>query len=146
MLELERNIFGMESEMLIEKGQEIPMETNCETGTIVNILMYDIMGDYVEGNTSGTYGFFTNGDYFIKGTVYNNTSFSNGGKYLHIDTGFASDEETRPIIFGTIVHEFQHMIHNGQKKKSENQSESVFFDEMCSSTWFSVGVLRRWPK
>lgn len=133
VLELERNIFGMESEMLIEKGREIPMETNCETGTIVNILMYDIMGDYVEGNTSGTYGFFTNGDYFIKGTVYNNTSFSNGGKYLHIDTGFASDEKTRPIIFGTIVHEFQHMIHNGQKKQSENQSESVFFDEMCSS-------------
>lgn len=133
VLELERNIYGMESEMLIEYGQKIPMATNCETGTIVNILMYDIQGDYIEGKTDGVYGFFTSGDYYIKGAVYNDTSYSNGGKYLHIDSGFASNEKTRQIIYGTIVHEFQHMIHYGQKKRTENQSENFFFDEMCSS-------------
>lgn len=137
VLGLERNIFGNEYEMVNKFGVWVPMESNSETGTMVNILLYDIAGDYVENNTSGIYGFFTSGDYYIKGTKYNTSSSqdtiprANGGKYLHLDSGFAANEKTLPTLISTVAHEFQHMINYGQKKQYENAG-STFLNEMCS--------------
>lgn len=131
VIKLERNIFGQEWECLKSASGYVSMSENSKTGTIVNILLYDIQGDFVEGRSAGIYGFFTPGDYFVEGTGYNTNSASNGGKYLHIDSGFASDEELLPTVLSTVVHEFQHMIQYGQKKGYEQTSE-VFFNEMCS--------------
>lgn len=132
---LERNIFGQEYDRLKSRDGWLPMDENCETGTVVNLLLYDIAGDYVEGGTLGVYGFFTNGDYYVKDTRYNIASKSNGGKFLHIDSGFASNESTLPTIISTVVHEFQHMIYYGQKKSYEladSGYSNVSFNEMCS--------------
>lgn len=137
--ELERNIFGHELDAIetrtAEKTVWIPMNEASETGTMVNILLYDIEDDYKEGSKNGIYGYFTNGDYFPKDSSYNGTAFSNGGKYLHMDSAFAAHEDTLPTIISTIVHEFQHMIHFGQKKNYELQqhgAEIVFYNEMFS--------------
>lgn len=136
--DLERNIFGSELESLRggDGKFDIPMVTSSETGTVVNIILYDIANDYVDGSTTGTFGFFTSGDYGIKGSRYNSTAISNGGKYLHMDSGFSSNEKTFPATLSTVVHEFQHMIHMGQRKlylREDAGASSVFFNEMCST-------------
>lgn len=136
--DLERNIFGSELESLRggDGKFDIPMVTSSETGTVVNIILYDIANDYVDGSTTGTFGFFTSGDYGIKGSRYNSTAISNGGKYLHMDSGFSSSEKTFPATLSTVVHEFQHMIHMGQRKlylREDAGASSVFFNEMCST-------------
>lgn len=137
--ELERNIFGHELDSLefrwAAKTEWVSMDEASETGTRVNILLYDIEDDYIEGSKNGVFGYFTNGDYFPKDSTYNGTALSNGGKYLHMDSAFAAHEDTLPTIISTIVHEFQHMIHYGQKKNYELQqhgAEIVFYNEMFS--------------
>ena len=136
--DLERNIFGQEFEFLrsVDDKFDLPMESFSETGTVVNILLYDIANDYVDGSAAGTFGFFTSGDYSLKESKYNSTAISNGGKYIHMDSGYSSNEKTFPVVLSTVVHEFQHMIHMGQKKlyqRSDAGASSVYFNEMCST-------------
>ena len=58
--DLERNIFGQEFEFLrsVDDKFDLPMASFSETGTVVNILLYDIANDYVDGSAAGTFGFF----------------------------------------------------------------------------------------
>lgn len=127
---LERNIFGKESDYLGFKNPiEYSMTENSPTGTRINLLLYDISSDYTESQTSGIMGFFTSGDYFPWKQIYNTTSHSNGGKFLHIDSGFANNFPG--ATQSTVVHEFQHMIHNGMFRAKGKISET-WYDEMCS--------------
>lgn len=127
---LERNIVGRESDYLTDADNMAYSMAECSpTGTKINILLYDIKSDYSESQSSGILGFFTRGDYFPWKQIYNTTSHSNGGKFLHIDSGFANNfpGDTQ----STVVHEFQHMIHNGMFRAKGKVSET-WYDEMCS--------------
>lgn len=128
---LERNIFGIESDYLSDWDYypAYPMAEHSPTGTKINILLYDIQGDYPYGSTGGIYGYFTSGDYFPWKTVYNETSHSNGGKFLHLDSAFANKDPEG--LKSTVVHEFQHMIHNGMFR-SKGKVTETWYNEMCS--------------
>lgn len=130
---LERNIFGTESNefnaVYADPTKTYPLSENSPTGEKVNILLYDISSDYEDGKTAGIYGFFTRGDYLLWKAPYNTTSHSNGGKFLHLDSGFARTQSG--TTKSTVVHEFQHMIHNGMFATKGKISET-WYNEMCS--------------
>lgn len=124
--QLVRAVFGEESETILGAG---PIGTASDTGSMVNIVIYDIDGDYVEGKTHGTYGFFWSKDYYPK-SVYN---FSNVGKYFYVDSYFSHHSNTtRKEIYSTLVHEFQHMINFNQKFIKKGIHSPTWYNEMLS--------------
>lgn len=107
-----RNVFGEESDELVLNGNSRTlgaMDRYSDTGTRVNIVIYDINGD---GFSGSTVGYFYAKDYV---TSYNSGvyAYSNSGKYFYIDEYFL---QSRPgLVFSTLAHEFQHMIDWGRK-------------------------------
>lgn len=135
---LERYVFGNESSKVAVRQSATStwwnfkdINTYSETGSKINIVFYDIDGD--AGQTSWlALGFFKQGDYYIDPYA----SFKgNGGHYLHIDTYAATNITNK--CYGTLAHEFQHLIHFGVKyldnpnRLSSPDIES-WFTEMCS--------------
>ena len=107
-----RNVFGEESDELILNGNTRSfggMESYSDTGTKVNIVMYDINGD---GDFGTTVGYFYAKDYV---TNYNSGcyAYSNGGKYFYLDVYYVAHR--RGLAISTLAHEFQHMIDWGRK-------------------------------
>ncbi|MCR5724080.1 MAG: hypothetical protein K6G80_03240 [Treponema sp.] len=102
------------------------MSSTCDTGTMVNIVLYDIAADYSESATSttGVAGYFYSRDY------YTNASASNKGKYFYVDSAYANEDIND--IYSTLAHEFQHMIHFGVKNISQGVSSGTAFNEMLS--------------
>jgi hypothetical protein len=77
----------------------------------VNFVLYDIYGDNIGLSGSYTAGFFTNGDFF----TYNGSQTYNALDMLHIDIGqgyriLNGSEEDKLSFYGTLAHEFQHML------------------------------------
>ena len=117
-----RNVFGNESdEIYYPSGRSykpVDMEYLSDTGTKVNIVLYDLYGDGTDGDTLG---FFAGMDYYpsdadyqkITGSTSSIGSNSNEGKYFYLDTYFATTEPAQ--IVSTLAHEFQHMILFGVK-------------------------------
>ena len=127
-----RNIFGNESDEIYNSYTQTSlfsgeytttgMEEVSDTGTKINIIVYDLFGD----KDGGTLGFFSNGDYYTK-NIY---EYSNQGKYFNVDSYYAISEPN--IIISTLVHEFQHMVHHGVKKMKWNLDSDTNFNEMLS--------------
>jgi hypothetical protein len=126
------NIFGA------EWGTSLYSEQISDDKTI-SILMFDIDGDGYNGsNGVFTVGYFYSRDNFKK-TYY---SFSNEKIMFSIDLPYmlktASGETWSPSssypnkIYGTLAHEFQHMIHYYQKSVVNGSYSSTWLNEMCS--------------
>ena len=148
LYEIEQNIFGKEADLLqvLYKDDErylykpnAEIETYSDTGKMVNIVMYDVdFDDKGNENQGGTLGYF-----FIKDYVYSldeidtakkpglkSYKYSNVGKYLYMDSSFINNR--RDKTYGTIAHEFQHMINCGMKDITANNTPDTSYNEMCS--------------
>lgn len=130
----EREVFGTESSMMIDEYNyaNIDMASKSDTGTLVNILLYDIGNDYSSSNASGVIGYFSSKDYYVRRpSAEGNTKplrYSNEGKFFYIDapfcnynssaTGsfkFGGTDGVSQTVISTLFHEFQHMINFGNK-------------------------------
>ncbi len=159
----EKAVFGDECELLFDKSGYSAGEMSDigATGSLVNIIIYDIGNDYVKGdnfiNTSsdecGVVGYFYAKDYFVSNTTYGNNdvrNYSNGGKYFYIDAAFCNLNGTTKVdgdnvykydgvggsnpsdtVISTLFHEFQHMLNFGQKD-IYNVSSPTWYNEMLS--------------
>lgn len=130
----EREVFGTESSMMIDEYNyaNIDMASKSATGTLVNILLYDIGNDYSSSNASGVIGYFSSKDYYERRPSATGNEkplrYSNEGKFFYIDAPFCNynSSATGSYKFGgtggvsqtvisTLFHEFQHMINFGNK-------------------------------
>lgn len=121
------NIFGNESEIIInaETGKPESIGTLSDTGSKINIVVYDIKDD-------GVLGFFYAKDYYY-GPNYQGQDIirkSNVGKYFYIDSAYAVSEF--PSTISTLAHEFQHMVNYNQKTILHGEFPSVAYNEMLS--------------
>lgn len=150
----ERQVLGSESDRLIgtdSKLESNSMEYTSDTGKLVNIVIYDIAGDYNSGNRCGIVGFFHSKDYFQKSSLYTNVAkYSNAGKYFYLDSAFCNydpqiglgesdDSKVFPgtgnvseTAISTLFHEFQHMINFNQKNIKSGASSATWYNEMLS--------------
>ena len=149
----ERYIFGEEGDYLIHEtssGSGKISETSMKdgdspTGSLVNIVIYDIGNDYGAGNTSGVVGYFYSKDYWVPASNSSTMAkYSNEGKYFYLDSSFCNyvssnsytgmqDSEGNSIASDTAIttlyHEFQHMIDYYQK---DYGSVETWYNEMLS--------------
>ena len=129
-----RNVFGEESDNLAANtslSSTLPMENYSETGTIVNIVIYDIGKDFSNGTNSGDIvGYFYAKDYFALSNASSVYKYSNKGKYFYVDGYFAVNYTS--TVYSTLAHEFQHMIDFGVKSMEKGLSSSTAHNEMKS--------------
>lgn len=157
----ERTVFGEEGEYLIHQtGPEngyvsdtLMQDGDSPTGSLINIVLYDIGNDYADDNSNSTVGYFYSKDYWIpssNSTTY--ARYSNIGKYFYIDSSFCNyisskssssnkavkyagvkDSSNKSIAsdtaLSTLFHEFQHMINYNQKDYGEVET---WYNEMLS--------------
>ncbi|WP_407426309.1 hypothetical protein [Treponema sp.] len=140
--EIVRNIFGEESDNIIysysnsnltlkQASSQYPMSSYSDTGTKVNIVLYDIGNDYENETKCGVAGYFYEKDYYSQ-TDYTSSDvrFSNQGKYFYIDTVYANSDPDGTL--STLVHEFQHMINFGVKEIDKDLDPDQSYNEMLS--------------
>lgn len=113
-----------------------------KTHNKVNIVIYDIGGDASSANGGGVVGYFYAKDYFPNGTdiqkltgkAYSQTeqllNYSNEGKYFYVDSKYAVNDTT--MVYSTLAHEFQHMVHWNQKTMRQELESGSGFNEMLS--------------
>ncbi|MDR1903795.1 MAG: hypothetical protein LBQ88_16120 [Treponema sp.] len=94
----------------------------------IQILVYDIDGDYTSGQTSGIFGYFWGKDLYKDGTSL--PSRSNEAEIFYIDSYFT--ESYPDAIYSTLAHEFQHMINFNVKRIEKGLSSGTWYDEMLS--------------
>ena len=130
------NVFGSESDKLVTTtGSLIKMETYSDTGTTINIVLYDIGVDYTQNQSGGVLGYFYAKDYYYTGgQTYSGSNailnYTNQGKYFYVDSAFAvSAFET---VLSTLAHEFQHMVNFGQKNIEHKTAPDTWYNEMLS--------------
>ena len=139
----EREIFGEEYDFLFDAScHSSPTEAYKieDTGSLVNIVIYDIANDHGQTNESGVAGYFFGAkDYFKNGNYRDARAYSNKGKYFYLDAafcnngnGYANPSSTvSDLAITTLFHEFQHMIHFGQKTIYGIESDT-WYNEMLS--------------
>ena len=137
-----RDVFGNESDEMIHYNGSSESDSNIEevsdTGKKVNIVVYDIEGDYKDGQQSGTLGYFWAKDYYTQARAAaegnpNNKKvlrLTNEGKYFYVDSYFLN--EAPLMLYSTLAHEFQHMINFGQKNMNNRVSSQTWSNEMMS--------------
>ena len=107
----------------------------------INILVFDINGDYSANQTSGVVGYFWAKDLFSNsffGTpdmsepVSSANLFSNKAEIFYLDAYFM--DQYPYTAYSTLAHEFQHMIGFNQKNVLLNLANSMptWYDEMLS--------------
>ena len=155
---LVRGVFGAESDKILEvlylddngnkewdEGESqiqalVPMDAVCATGSKVNIVVYDISGDYAPDQKGVTMGYFANKDYFsrdmadfmVNATGQELYKTTNGGKYFYVDS--SSLMKSVGQLYSVLAHEFQHMIHYGTKTQPGITGTGTLLQ---SSTWFN---------
>lgn len=145
-----RNVFGDESDAVYYKyisssgwlTENIDMLS--DTGTKVNIVIYDIGGG--DNEKGSVIGYFYAKDYYPDAETLQNVSgisypknpdgtpdarvYSNEGKYFYIDSYFANT--ILDTTYSTLAHEFQHMIDWNTKNMTQSLSPSAWYNEMLS--------------
>lgn len=145
----ERDVFGKEYDGLITSSGTLTSSTG-DTGTLVNIVIYDIGNDYGKDDQCGVVGYFYAKDYYQKSNSYSNVlKYTNAGKYFYLDAAFCNlsgtdsngkyqyngnSNSVSDTAITTIYHEFQHMIDFNQKEIASNGSVSAehWYNEMLS--------------
>ena len=142
-----REVFGFESDKIFHiSGQKEMLQDITDvsdTGVMVNIVVYDIGGDYKVGQDSGVVGYFWPKDYYSKNSdcTYVDSAnaailaLTNEGKYFYVDSGFLQNYES--TVYSTLAHEFQHMINYGEKTVASKINATKQSDELNYSTWFT---------
>ena len=134
MYEPIRDVFGEEADVLYHYYDAIDISELSDTGTKVNIVVYDIGGDYTEDQNGGMFGYFHPKDYYTpeSASLHKDSTIlcSNNGKYFYVDSGFLNSSPQ--MTYSTLAHEFQHMIHHWQKRLAFGNSSSTWFNEMMS--------------
>ena len=135
-----RNVFGDEAEIIRVTDGKTLTDTEItdvsDTGSTVNIVLYDIDGDYKddENFSEGTAGFFFSKDYYKTTTNlsgdYKVLNYSNAGKYFYIDSAIARLYPNDAI--STLAHEFQHMINFNMKDIKLGKVPDTSYNEMLS--------------
>ena len=135
-----RNVFGNEAEIIRVKDGKTLTDTSIsdvsDTGSTVNIVLYDIDGDYKddENFSDGTAGFFFSKDYYKTTTELSGDNevlnYSNVGKYFYIDSAIARIYPNDAI--STLAHEFQHMINFNMKDIKLGKVPDTSYNEMLS--------------
>ena len=138
---MEKTVFGYESDDLLQYSNgslsKVAM-SGYDTGTMINIVIYDIANDYTasSGSTSGIVGYFYCKDYYTSSSIVSSNSGysiindSNKGKYFYIDSYYANAYLN--TTYSTLAHEFQHMINFGVKDMQHDVSPSTWYNEMLS--------------
>ena len=141
----ERAVFGEEYDFLFDANyRSSPTEAYkiAHTGSLVNIVIYDIANDFYSENAEGVAGyFFGTKDYFKRNNFRDARACSNEGKYFYLDSAFCNycedgnfsnpSSTISELSLTTLFHEFQHMIHFGQKTIYGIESET-WYNEMLS--------------
>lgn len=105
----------------------------------VNILVYDIDGDFAETQTGGTYGFFWAKDLFTQTALDSAAAAenkiaakTNAAEIFYIDAHFTDSDPAG--IYSTLIHEFQHMINFNRKtiQTGGTQGSDSWYTEMLS--------------
>lgn len=129
-----QDVFGEEADVLYHYYNAIDISELSDTGTKVNIVVYDIGGDYTEDQNGGMFGYFHPKDYYTpeSASLHKDSTIlcSNNGKYFYVDSGFLNSSPQ--MTYSTLAHEFQHMIHHWQKRLAFGYSSSTWFNEMMS--------------
>jgi hypothetical protein len=94
----------------------------------IHILVYDIGFDGVQD--SGTAGFFWGKDEYTQAQLGSANLKSNEAEIFYVDAHFADKEPD--LIYSTLIHEFQHMIHFNQKTLRLNKESQAWYNEMLS--------------
>ena len=152
----ERAVFGNECEYLLTSSG---YKSSYLERSTVNIVIYDIGNDYVQGSSytncsgqeCGVVGYFYAKDYFEGGTGVK--AYSNKGKFFYIDAAFCNYNGTtkvdgktkytyagtgsasKPVsdtVVSTLFHEFQHMILFNNKNVKNSVSSPTWYNEMLS--------------
>lgn len=133
------NVFGNESNKILSYASNAVSEVDMssyDTGTMVNIVIYDIAADYSasSGSTSGIVGYFYCKDYYAASSTVKGSSsvinYSNKGKYFYVDSYYANSYLN--VTYSTLAHEFQHMINFGMKDMTYDVSPDTWYNEMLS--------------
>ena len=146
-----RTVFGNESDAVYYKYDSSSgwsteaMDMLSDTGTKVNIVIYDIGGG--DNSNGRVVGYFHPKDYYpdaetlqnvsgisypknTDGTYSDSRAYSNEGKYFYIDSYFVTT--ILNTTYSTLAHEFQHMIDWNTKNMTQSLSPSTWYNEMLS--------------
>ncbi|OJF76381.1 MAG: hypothetical protein BKP49_07890 [Treponema sp. CETP13] len=99
----------------------------------ISIFIYDIDGDYSSTQTGGTFGFFWAKDLYTDdstNTSANNNLRSNETEMFYVDANLL--DQYTDMMYSTLAHEFQHMLHFVNKNIAQGLSSSTWFNEMLS--------------
>ena len=98
----------------------------------VHILIYDIFYDYSASQDSGVLGYFWPKDEYsdTKTQAWNPSLRSNEMEIFYLDTHFL--DYAPDIMYSTLAHELQHMIHFNVKFVDHGASSGTWFNEMLS--------------
>ncbi len=96
----------------------------------IQILLYDIDGDYSPEQYSGVMGYFWSKDAYTDQELSEYGLKTNLSEIFYIDAHFTDRYEN--TIYSTLVHEFQHMIHFNEKSIIHGESSDTWYNEMLS--------------
>jgi hypothetical protein len=94
----------------------------------IHILVYDI--GFNGAQDSGTAGFFWGKDEWTQAQLGSANLKSNEAEIFYIDAHFT--DKAPDLIYSTLIHEFQHMIHFNQKTLRLGRESQTWYNEMLS--------------
>jgi len=111
-----------------EPGASVPGGRDGDTK--IQILIYDIDGDYTPTQTGGTVGFFWAKDYYTDAELARYGYKSNYAEIFYLDAHFL--DKYPDTVYSTLVHEYQHMINFNEKTIKKNLASETWYNEMLS--------------
>jgi hypothetical protein len=102
----------------------------------IQILIFDIDGDYQQEQRGGVFGYFWSKDFYTQAEINNagrgDTVKTNYAEMVYLDAHCADKYQDGAV--STLAHEFQHMINFNEKSVTSNfnQTSETWFDEMLS--------------
>ncbi|MDR0540272.1 MAG: hypothetical protein LBG74_07210 [Spirochaetaceae bacterium] len=121
-------IYDKETELL---GYEYGGGPGGSGGVDINpkvlILVYDIC-------ETNVVGYFWAKDYYTDAELSAYGYKSNGAEIFYMDSQYYKGQDGPNLIYSTLAHEFQHMIHFNQKvvKERRNLNSAAWYNEMLS--------------
>jgi hypothetical protein len=124
-------IYPLETNLLgYEKGGGPNGDGGADGNEKIQILVYDIYGDYGKYKTGVVYGYFYPGDEFSLDK--DNDLYSNEAEIFYLDSEIL--DEYPAGIYSTLIHEFNHMINYNIKVFNNNllNNIAIWYTEMLS--------------
>jgi hypothetical protein len=119
----ETPVFGFEKGGGLFNGTNYSGNGGVDGDPKIQILVYDIFGDFSSSQRGGVLGYFWRGDEF-------DMSGSNKAEIFYIDAHFT--DLAPDAIYSTLAHEFQHMINFNVKELPAEKLTATWYNEMLS--------------